>query len=209
MAQPIIRGIQAVGNVDILYQYNGGVLRAPPNWGGENGTVQDIDTSEPVHVAGIRLDSEFMRAAQQIASSVVIPLLGGGGLALTNNNRTGTLTINCSRASSPDISDNMQMTGNNVAGGQFGAGVAGGTYYDFSLIAQYQQGQTGGDSFGATLTIVFDFNGMGVRLQFLGVTIANVAPLVLAGNDAANYSVELNYLDWVCGFYDSPQATGT
>lgn len=209
MAQPIVRGIQAVGNVDILYQYNGGVLRPPPNWGGVNGTAIDIDTTTPVHLAGFRLDSEFIRAAQQIASSAVIPLLGGGGLALTNNNRTGTLTVNCTRSSSPDIAGNMKMTGNNVAGGLFGAGVAGGEYYDMSLIAQYQQGQTGGDSFGSTITVVFDFNGMGIRVAFLGVTVANVAPLVLSGNDASDYGVELNYLDWNCGFYDSPQATGT
>jgi len=209
MAQPIIRGIQAVGNVDIFYQYNGGTLQPPPGWGGADGDAVPIDTTTPVRVAGIRLDSEFMRAAQQIASSVVIPLLGGGGLALTNNNRTGTLTINATRSSSPAIDNNMEMTGNNVAGGVYGAGVAGGEYYDITLLAQYQQGQTGGDSFGSTLKIVFDFNGMGVTLQFLGCTIQTVAPLVLSGNDAANYSVEINYLDWVCGFHDSTQASGT
>jgi hypothetical protein len=208
MAQPIIRGIQAVGNVDILYEFNGGTLKTPPLWGDTNGFAQDIDTAGGVRVAGIRLDSEFMTAAQQIASSAVIPLLGGGGLALTNNNRTGTLSINCTRSSSPDTTDNMMMTGNNASGGVFGVGVAGGEYYDLTILAQYQQGQTGGDSFGSTISVIFDFNGMGVRVQFLGCTVSNVAPLVLSGNDAANYSVVFNYLDWVCGFSPEPQASG-
>jgi hypothetical protein len=213
MAQPLIRGIQAVGNVDIFYEYNSGVLNVPPKWGETNGDAVPIRTdAQPggVRVAGIRLDSEFMRAAQQIASSYVIPLLGGGGLALTNNNRTGTLSINCTRSSSPDAETDMRMTGRNNVNSTFGAGISSANndpYYDMSLLAQYQQGQAGGDSWGATITIVFDFNGMGIRLQFLGCTVASVAPLVLTGNDAANYTVEYNYLDWVCGFSSTPQAS--
>ena len=96
MSQPIIRGIQAVGAVDIFYKYNSvdGVLNIPSSLiklG--DGTNQSVNTDTGIAVAGFRLDSEFLRAVQQIASSQVIPILGGGGVALTNNNRTGTLSL--------------------------------------------------------------------------------------------------------------------
>lgn len=209
MAQPIIRGIQAVGNVDILYRFNGGVLQAPPGWGSN---AKNIDATNDLKVAGIRLDGEFIRAAQQIASSVMIPLLGGGGVALTNNNRTGTLTISCTKSSSPNISGNMNMTGRNVTGDVYGAGLFSlnnEDVYDMVILAQYQQGCLGGDSYGSTITVVFDFNGMGVELMFMGCTIAQVTPVVLSGNDAANYQVEVNYLDWVCNFYEESKASNS
>ena len=104
--QPISRGIQAVGAVDIYYKYNGGILYPPAASirildGDGNPVTSGIDTSEGIALAGFRLDGEFLRANPQIASSVIIPILGGGGVALTNNNRTGTLSINCTKVSTP------------------------------------------------------------------------------------------------------------
>ena len=112
MAQPIIRGIQAVGAVDIKYGYNGngGKLTLPPEvmkLGDQAST--EIDTTGGVNVAGFRLDSEFLRAVQQIASSVQIPILGGGAVALTNNNRSGTLSINCTKTSTPTTTDGEKV----------------------------------------------------------------------------------------------------
>lgn len=194
--QPIIRGIQAVGGVDILYRYNGkdNKLKLPSPFHG--GNLSEIDTSNGISIAGFRLDGEFLRAVQQIASSVVIPILGGGGVALTNNNRTGTLNINATRVSTPDLEQGGQM----LRGTGFGPAAADTKVYDLTFIAQVQQGQDGGDSVGATIAVCFDFCGKTTIIQFDGCTIASVDPVGLSGNDAVNYNVSINYLNWDCYF---------
>ena len=198
--QPIIRGIQAVGGVDILYRYNSAdnKLKVPSSFHA-GADVKEIDTSGGVAIAGFRLDGEFLRAAQQIASSVVIPILGGGGVALTNNNRTGTLNINATRVSTPDLTS--EGGGKMLKGTGFGPVAADAKVYDLTFIAQLQQGQDGGDSVGATIAVCFDFCGKTTIVQFDGCTIASVDPVGLSGNDAVNYNVAINYLTWDC-YYD-------
>ena len=198
--QPIIRGIQAVGGVDILYRYNSAdnKLKVPSSFHA-GADVKEIDTSGGVAIAGFRLDGEFLRAAQQIASSVVIPILGGGGVALTNNNRTGTLNINATRVSTPDLTS--EGRGKMLKGTGFGPVAANSKVYDLTFIAQLQQGQNGGDSVGATIAVCFDFCGKTTIVQFDGCTIASVDPVGLSGNDAVNYNVAINYLTWDC-YYD-------
>ena len=216
--QPIIRGIQNVGSVQILYRYNfyqDGKFYLPladeivvnDNQGqdaAKNNAI-DLGTGDGVPVAGFRLDSEFLRANPQIASSFVIPILGGGGVALTNNNRTGTLNLVCTRVTAPDTSDGdniakMLSSTRTVDGGgaiDTGIGVKSTTpYYDFVTLAQIQQAQTGGDSYGAQIKIVFKFCGIKTTITFEGCTIATVDPIGLAGNDAVNYGVAVNYLNW-------------
>ena len=197
--QPIIRGIQAVGGVDILYRYNSadGKLKVPKAF--HAGNVTEIDTTDGIAIAGFRLDGEFLRAVQQIASSVVIPVLGGGGVALTNNNRTGTLNINATRVSTPDLSATGK--GKMLKGTGFGPVAADANVYDLTFIAQLQQGQDGGDSVGSTIAICFDFCGKTTVIQFDGCTIASVDPVGLSGNDAVNYNIAINYLTWDC-YYD-------
>jgi len=178
--QPIVRGIQAVGSVDVLYTYNSAnhELPVPTN------LFKGIGTSihaEELPVAGFRLDSEFLRANPQIATSIVVPILGGGGVALTNNNRSGTLVLNCSKVSTP--TDKGDMQGNP-------------DYYDMVLLAQVQQGQTGGDSVGADIKIKFDFCGRETTICFESCTVAAIDPVGLAGNDIVNYNVAFNYLNW-------------
>ena len=196
--QPIIRGIQAVGGVDILYRYNsaGNKLKVPKAF--HAGKVTEIDTTDGIAVAGFRLDGEFLRAVQQIASSVVIPILGGGGVALVNNNRTGTLNINATRVSTPDLS--ATGGGKMLKGTGFGpvAADVDAKVYDLTFIAQLQQGQDGGDSVGATIAVCFDFCGKTTVIQFDGCTIASVDPVGLSGNDAVNYNIAINYLTWDC-----------
>ena len=196
--QPIIRGIQAVGGVDILYRYNsaGNKLKVPKAF--HAGKVTEIDTTDGIAVAGFRLDGEFLRAVQQIASSVVIPILGGGGVALVNNNRTGTLNINATRVSTPDLS--ATGGGKMLKGTGFGpvAADVDAKVYDLTFIAQLQQGQDGGDSVGATIAVCFDFCGKTTIVQFDGCTIASVDPVGLSGNDAVNYNIAINYLTWDC-----------
>lgn len=202
MSQPIIRGIQAVGAVDILYGYNGngGLLTLPADvmkLGDQAST--SIDTKGGVPVAGFRLDGEFLRAVQQIASSVQVPILGGGAVALTNNNRSGTLNINCTKTSTPTPDDS---NGQNPSGTMYrpNTGAAIGPnrdgVYDLVFLAQVQQAQPGGDSEGATIKVLFDFCGLTTTISFEGCTIAGVDPVGLAGNDAVNYNVSINYLNW-------------
>lgn len=219
MAQPIIRGIQAVGAVDIKYEYNSSDHKLTLNTdimrlgGSTLGTNSTIATSGGVSVAGFRLDGEFLRAVQQIASSVQVPILGGGAVALTNNNRSGTLNINCTKVSTPTpgngIAEVKDENGNtttaakandkNVGSMYSGNGIGpvnGALTYDLVFLAQVQQGQVGGDSVGATITVDFMFCGLHTTIEFQGCTIASVDPIALSGNDAPNYNVAINYLNW-------------
>lgn len=209
--QPIIRGIQNVGSVQILYRYNSSDYHLPLTDMIKLRTGQDakgdyIDTTdEGIPIAGFRLDSEFLRANPQIASSFVIPILGGGGVALTNNNRTGTLNLVCARVSAP-TQDTSAAIGSMIKENGQGIGVSGqfeneqADYYDFVTIAQIQQAQPGGDSVGARIRIKFSFCGVLTTLTFEGCTIATVDPIGLAGNDAVNYSIAVNYLNWKLEF---------
>ena len=107
--QPIVRGIQAVGSVEVLYRYNSANNKLPVPTNLFKGIGTEIDTtSGGINVAGFRLDSEFLRANPQIATSLVVPILGGGGVALTNNNRSGTLVLNCSKVSTPTDKGDMR-----------------------------------------------------------------------------------------------------
>ncbi len=200
MSQPIIRGIQAVGAVDIEYQYNGAghILAVPSDLMQINGqAISSIDTTGFKSVSGFRLDGEFLRAVQQIASSVQIPILGGGAVALTNNNRSGTLNINCTKVSTPSPD---AASGGAVGAMYRPAGAAIGPnrddVYDLVFLAQLQQAQEGGDSEGATIHVIFKFCGLYTVIEFQGCTIAGVDPVGLAGNDAPNYNVSINYLNW-------------
>lgn len=208
--QPIIRGIQAVGQVKVLYRYN------LSDDGGQNFYMpvpdklikvfqKDTDKvmsrikmgSNGVEVSGFRLDSTFFAAQQQIASSAVIPILGGGGVALTNNNRTGSLSLTCAKVSTPEYNGKNTGAGRMYGGEAEGIGVRdGAVVYDMVLLAQIQQAQPGGDSVGANLTIGYEFCGRKTKLVFEACTVADVAPVIMAGNDAATYNVTLNFLNW-------------
>ena len=210
LMQPIIRGVQSVGAVQILYRYNNKVgdndyrlplvdaIKIRQN---QKHTHYIQCTGEGIPVAGFRLDAEFLRANPQIASSFVIPILGGGGVALTNNNRTGTLNLVCTKVTAPDISQTKAKGGVGKmltdAAGSNGLGVLSKeAYYDFVTLAQIQQAQEAGDSVGARLKIVFNFCNVRTTLIFDGCTIATVDPIGLAGNDAVNYAIAVNYLNW-------------
>jgi hypothetical protein len=204
MGQPIIRGIQAVGAVDIKYQYNGPGGKLLINQDVMKlGDLTEVDTSTPVNAAGFRLDGEFLRAVQQIASSAQVPILGGGAVALTNNNRSGTLSINCTKVSTPDTDSGSMYRGSNNQFGPKGSDTA----YDLVLLAQLQQAQAGGDSNGATLWVVFKFCGLYTTVAFEGCTVASVDPLGLNGNDAVNYNVSFNYTNWTCSFSTEAEDT--
>ena len=198
MGQPIIRGIQSVGAVDIYYRYESTNKKLPVPSSFKLGTLtdQEIDTSNGISLSGFRLDEEFLRANPQIASSIVIPILGGGGVSVTNNNRTGALTLRSTKVSTPVAESGKTAVGSMASGQGFGP-VDGSEVFDAVFIAQLQQGQEGGgDSNGATICISFTFGGKKTLVQFEGCTVASVDPLALAGNNVADYNVVWNYLNW-------------
>lgn len=206
--QPIIRGIQTVGAVQILYRYNklkdGSTTEYELPIPSDLISISSNDkiTAIPIPAAGIpvagfRLDAEFLRANPQIASAFVTPILGGGGAALTNNNRTGTLNTVCTKVAAPDIAADAENAGKMIGGTDSALGVlSSGRYYDMVTLAQIQQAQPGGDSYGARLDIKFSFCGVDCVVRFEGVTIASVDPLGLAGNDLPNYAIAMPYLNW-------------
>lgn len=229
MGQPIIRGIQAVGSVNIRYRYNSsdGKLVIPTNvmqlGGSSIADNNTIETGEGgVDVAGFRLDGEFLRAVQQVATSAQIPILGGGAVALTNNNRSGSLSINATKVSTPvpgnGVAAVTDAEGNEITAAKDNTANTGAMYgneagtigpvgnvkvYDLVFLAQVQQAQEGGDSVGATITVDFMFCGLHTTIEFQGCTIAAVDPLGLSGNDAVNYNVSINYLNWTCNYSNS------
>lgn len=203
--QPIIRGIQAVGSVSLKYRYNGtdGKLKLNADVMSIGDTATEIATSGGVDVAGFRLDSNFLRANPQIASSFQIPLLGGGALALTNNTRCGQLSVACTRVSTPDSTGKMKSDGG------VGPTDSNKSYYDLAFLAQIQQAQPGGDSVGAELQLSFDFNGLTTIILFEGCTVASVDPVGLSGNDAVDYGVVFNYLNWKVSYSTNGSSTKT
>ena len=218
--QPIIRGIQAVGSVQLLYKYNSSdnKLPIPSAIKFGDGKVTEIATGTGIPAAGFRLDSEFVRANPQIASSFTIPILGGGGVSLTNNNRTGQLNLVCAKVSTP-VPSQSYTVGEGAAAKEHKASTpvgsmyspegsaigvyGGGEYYDMVTLAQIQQAQEAGDSVGATITLNFKFCGLLTTITFEGCTVATVDPIGLAGNDAVNYAIVFNYLNWVVEYSSS------
>ena len=218
--QPIIRGIQAVGSVQILYKYNSSdnKLPIPSAIKFGNGKVTEIATGTGIPVAGFRLHSEFLRDNPQIASSFTIPILGGGGVSLTNNNRTGQLNLVCAKVSTP-VPSQSYTVGEGAAAKEHKASTpvgsmyspdgsaigvyGGGEYYDMVTLAQIQQAQEAGDSVGATITLNFKFCGLLTALTFEGCTVATIDPIGLAGNDTVNYALVFNYLNWVVEYSSS------
>jgi hypothetical protein len=210
MGQPIIEGIQAVGSVEVTYKYNGTILTVPKSFViGTSPRLTEIDTTGGLSLAGFRLDSEFFRATPMMATSFMTPILGGGAVALTNNIRAGTFSVNCTRCATPIMDSSGSAVSTN---GAFKAmDDRSGNYdrfYDFVFIAQCQQATAGGDSVGSTITVEWEFNGVTITLAFLNCTIASVDPIAIAGNDLSNYNVSVNYLRWEMTYSGAGVGTG-
>lgn len=195
LRQNIVTGIQTVGQVQVKYRYNSSDHALGPAAGFKNG----IATDGGIELAGFRLDDDFLQANPQIASSLVVPILGGGGIALTNSNRSGQLVLSCVRAGTPADSTSAAgayLESNGAASVKDSNGADVTTVYDPITIAQVQQGQDGGDACGAEILVAFGFNGHNVLLQFHGCTVAQSGILHLAGNNVPGYGVVWNYLNW-------------
>lgn len=213
MSQPVIRGIQAAGAINIWYRYNGpeGKLPVPETirLRDENGLIKFIDTSNKIALCGFLLDQDFLDANPQVASSIVYPVLGGGGVAITNNNRTGQLTFICTKVSTPRSKTAAMAPMGHITAGDAnspwdGIGVAPQieNAYDATLISQIQQAQRGGgDSYGATIIVEFMFCGCKTSIEFQACTVGTVKPLTASGIKPGTYPIAWNYLNWIPSYY--------
>lgn len=155
--------VQATGESTISYSY------------GKALTIGDktIIANAAVTLTGFKLNDQFVDTSQTLQNSVIIPLLNGGSIQLTNANKAGSITFSVIR-----IGANIDE--NNVC--------------DISAIADAQRAT--GDSVGATITVAWEFNGLAYSIKFSKCTVVDAPPLKLAGNDAPSYNVVFNYATW-------------
>jgi hypothetical protein len=119
---------------------------------------------------GFKLEGQLVQAEQLMDSSKVIALANGNTVTITNNNGAGALTFNVTRT---------------------------GTSQDMITIANTIR--NAGDSVGGTISITQEINGTVETTTFYGCTVANCPPLIIAGNDAPDYSVKWNYGSYSTG----------
>ena len=156
--------VQNAGAATITYKYP----KILTGVGTDNATTAD----QTITLTGFKLSSNYVDTQQALDNSVIVPLLNGGSIQITNNNTCGSLSFVAIR------------TGNKLSKG------------DIVAIATAQRNIAGGDSVGATITIAFSFNNENYSISFEHCTVAECKPLTLAGNDAPDYRVRFNYGKW-------------
>lgn len=156
--------VQNAGAATIQYQY-------PEKLTGV-GATNTLEAATVVTLTGFKLNSNYVDTQQALDNSVIVPLLNGGSIQITNNNTCGSLSFIAIR------------TSNTLSAG------------DIVAVATAQRNVSGGDSVGATITISFEFDGNSYKVQFEKCTVAECKPLSLAGNDAPDYRVRFNYAKW-------------
>lgn len=127
-----------------------------------------------IALTGFKLEGQFLNTEQLLDNSKVVPLLSGDTISITNTNRSGTITFNCTRASG------------SIANGD--------------VVAVANKLQELGDNEGGTLTVSYGFNGKVFKVTFFAVTVRSAPPLLMAGNDVPDYSVKFNYGDYKVEF---------
>lgn len=156
--------VQATGESTITYSY-------PKDLSIGNDT---LNANTGVTLTGFKLNSQFIDTAQALQNSVLIPLLNGGSIQLTNANKAGSITFSVIRVGANLDSDNNKC--------------------DITAIADAQRSI--GDSIGATITVAWNFDGKSYSIAFKKCTVVDTPPLKLAGNDAPDYNVTFNYATW-------------
>ena len=136
------------------------------------GVDNTLPAGTAVALTGFKLNSNYLDTQQAIDNSFIIPLLNGGSIQITNDNTCGSINITAIRTAT-------QLTSGDIV-----------------AIASAQRAVAGGDSIGADIIISFSFNNTTYKVQFFNCTVAQCKPITLAGNDAPDYSVRLNYSHW-------------
>lgn len=156
--------VQATGESTITYSYPKALKIGD----------ETIAANIGVTLTGFKLNDQFIDTAQALQNSVLIPLLNGGSIQLTNANKAGSITFNVIRIGANFDADTKVC--------------------DITAIADAQR--SSGDSVGATITVAWQFNGLAYSIKFEKCTVVDTPPLKLAGNDAPSYQVTFNYATW-------------
>lgn len=163
-----VHGVECVGRVSFLLKHP--ILTALAN---ANSEYKDLKSG--VYLTGFKLEEVLIRTEGMIQNAKLIPLLNGDTMTLTNSNKSGIMTIACTRTA---------------------AGIKGG---DLVSIADFIRSQ--GDSSGGELTVSWTRNGADKSLAFKTVCVQDCPPLQYAGNDLPSYGVKLTYATYSDGDY--------
>lgn len=163
-----VHGVECVGRVSFYYEHP--LLSALATANTEYEAVKN-----GVYLTGFKLEDVLIRSEGMLQNAKLIPLLNGDTMTLTNSNKSGVLTIACTRTA---------------------AGIAGG---DLVSIADFIRSQ--GDSSGGTLTVSWTRNGAAKSLKFKAVCVQDCPPIQYAGNDLPSYGVKLTYATYHDGDY--------
>ena len=120
-----------------------------------------------IPLRGIRLEGTFLTTKQDTQNTRRVLLANGDTLPLTNALKAGQLTLNVVR-----VSDSAM---------------------DGDLIAIANILQSSVDNIGGVLIVSYGMNGKTITSAFFDVRLVEAPPLMLAGNDLANYTVVLSY----------------
>lgn len=144
----------------------------------QNADIGKTIVNGVVHLTGFKLESTFITADNLMDNAKIVPLLNGDTMTLVNTNCSGTVTIACTRTA---------------------AGIAGG---DIIAVADFLRKQ--GDNYGGFLTVEWYLNGKKRKLVFSHAVVKRCQPIVLAGNDIPDHTVQFSYARMIDG--DSPVA---
>lgn len=162
--QPAIHGVECVGRVSFLFKHP--LLSALAT---QNSSEYD-GLQNGVYLTGFKLEDTLIRTDSMIQNAKLIPLLNGDTMTLTNSNKSGVMTIACTRTA---------------------AGVKGG---DLVAIADFIRSQ--GDSSGGTLEVSWTRNNADKKITFKAVCVQDVTPMQYAGNDLPSYGIKLTYASY-------------
>lgn len=118
----------------------------------------------PTTLDGFKLEGQVVQAQQLLPSSKIVALTNGGSIIITNNNNSGTITFNVTKT-----------------------GKGG----DMATIANFLR--TVGDSVGGIIRVTQELNGKTDGYTFAPCTVQQAPPLIINGNDAADYQVVWAY----------------
>lgn len=166
--QEAVHGVECVGRVSFFLEHPLLTALADAN--------KDYEAlKNGVYLTGFKLEDVLIRTEGMLQNAKLIPLLNGDTMTLTNSNKSGILTIACTRTA---------------------AGIVGG---DLVSICDFIRSQ--GDSSGGQLTVSWTRSGKAKSLKFKTVCVQDCPPLQYAGNDLPSYGVRLTYATYHDGDY--------